>query len=502
MKAQLAAHLTHSSDGAFSPRSLIGSPWLFGLWLTMLCSQAVSATSADLVDLLSTPNQAIALSPDGEALLVSYHPGRLSLLGLIDRDSSEFTLLYATPQRVEFEARFVEGNRLWLFTRREEGCSFDQSQSLLEISLPQARRHQAIQLSGRHGLKRSGTLRLSLNDRANQRIRQLTAQWGLVEHLNWAAVRVQNLPEQHCPSHWASDYLVLEAKDLSRHLYRPDRPGDLMLSGRQWLIDDQRQVHAQLDPGGLLYRPGNAPLRLDGADDWQLLGLNRNAQILMLGPGLAPSAPKALYRIDDSGLELLFQPNKYQIDPARTLMLNQQAVAISGEAEHDPRLLLDAKHSHWIRHIEAELGPIRRIIGQSSNQTIRAVTTDSGFWVTEQGRPAQLLESAHPWFIRSGVSAPKIRSLWAATDEILPSELQALQSRGIDATVVTDPVATFGPGDCVWSRRQVDRATSTHIQCGARQQRWVGPLSEERDDERAARLGEMISFMTLGSSEP
>jgi hypothetical protein len=182
-------------------------------------------------------------------------------------------------------------------------------------------------------------------------------------------------------------------------------------------------------------------------------------------------------------------------------MLGIEAIAVRGTAEHDPRLLLDARQSNWIRDIEAQIGTIQRIIGQSSDHSIQAIETKSGFWISEHGQSLTLLESAHPWFSPSDEAPPSVRTLQAPDSEVLPSERLALKSRGIDPRSMSESESASHPGDCVWTRRLIDQATRTDIQCGSRQQHWIVSLSEERDDERVARVEAMIRFMIQGPSE-
>lgn len=466
---------------------------LFGLlWVALCWDLGVSASAQELADVVATPNRAIALSPDGQMLLVSYHPGRLSLLAVIDRRTNEFTLLHATDQRVAYRAQFVSDDRVWAFARQEEGCQFAHSQTMLDISLPKARRHQAIQLSERRHLIGSGAVQLSLHDRINQRIRQLSAQWGVLDQHDWPAARLQILPEAHCPMNWTPGYLILQRDDGTRSLYQPDRPNDLMLSGQQWLIDSQRRILAQVDSSGVLYRAGLPAHHLPGKGRWRLLGMTRSNELLMLGPGQARSASQALYRIGASDPELLFEPTDYRIDPARILMLNLDPVALYGSGEHATRLLLDSEHSDWIRQIESQIGPVTQIIGQSSDQTVRALATDSGFWLTEAGTAPRLLESVHPWFESPVASQPIQRTLQIATGAMLPGEQAGLSFSGIEVRAISGVESMATDTDCTWTRRRLDQTTTTTIDCGMRPKSWTSILSEERDDERLLRLQAMI----------
>lgn len=444
------------------------------LWVALLLS--AGAMSTESVDQwVSAANRAIALGAD-QQVFMSYHPGRVSILAMLEEDGAQVTGLYALNQRGRFLVHPVDVDRLWVAFVPEDGCAGDAR--LVSLSLPTARRAHDGQFRGTRGVRRSGTVDLSQHAVVNRELPLVLEGWGELERRRWAGATTVALPTDGCPLRWVAGRLELTTRQ-GRVLFDPDSP-DRAEAGAGWLFDAHGQARAKLE--------GDGTLRIDGAS-WP--GFEPPARLLGLTPGgdilLQIDPDGAVYRWRDGGWELFLDPDRHPFERVLRRPGTDQVISLDGHGER--RLYLDHRWREVLRGLERDTGRGLDLIDTLDDRLL--LGAERSFWLATGGR-IHPLESRRPWLDGTDATAPfaVIQGLDGSESERSGLTALGVATRG-DLAIV-----------CTARRRWEAGQTLTELDCPHGQRSWRVRLATESDHARAGRLREMAEFMAGRSSEP
>lgn len=468
------------------------------LTMMLYCGMASAEPLAE--QYASAPNQALALTPAGDSVVISYHPGRSSVLALLERDGTRLSGLFAVDRRGRFLVAWRSEKTLLVAFVPEDGCAADAQ--LLRISLPAARRAHQARFRGARGLLRAGSTDISRQSTVNRELPALLTAWGALERRSWPGVSVLPLPDGACPQRWAGQQLLLSDSTGEQLLIDPEQASGTILRGAAWAFDAEGVQQAFIGTDGQL-QAGEAVLDLSGFSAFDLLGLDAAGDPLLLLSAEAGTASR-VFRYRSAQLELLFE-HPGSIVAQRVDGRGDEVVSLEVNPGADRRYFLDHRVSRILRDAQLTTAVSHRLLAESADGQVLLTASRDSYWLLDLQSPEPVrLEDHRPWLQPTTGASTGARAqrsvLVAEPGQILDTESLALSVLGVqlqqaDATG-EDPRA------CHWQRQSHALGSTTVVRCGAQARTWTSRLATETDQARARRLQEITDFIRARYTEP
>lgn len=416
-------------------------PWLLTLACVTCTTSESQARSDPLADLVSASNAVLRLAPAERSIVVSYHPGNLSILAEVDWEGDDFAALMAVGERGTYLVDW-EGPDTLVAAFTEEGTC---DGFVARIDLPARRRAHAAALSTSRGFRRQRA-DLSAIPSVNRDLPLTLRHWGDLERHRWAGIEFFDHP-QRCVSRWAEGEL-LEA-DI---------------------------VAAKTREGWKTATTGSAPAHLLGVTSHNRLlasriedGKTNLLQWTNHGPEVLVSVPgaRALTAYRWPGTDTVYR------------------AAFTG----GPDYFIDPDAASASRHFPLA-GDQRATIIDSASDAVLVLSAGRYFIVDNRQPSPVLVEAARPWSGNDGRQGKATGRLRASPDAVTIFERAALERLGIQLSAT---------GGCTAQRaRDRDHVAwwQTKITCGTSTRVWRHLLARETDADRAERLAEVAKFVS------
>lgn len=463
-------------------------PLIVFLW----CSTAVAEST--LEQWISAPSQAISLNPSGGEVLVSYHPGRISMLALVGKAGREFTGIYAVPYRGDFIAHWLNPDELLVAFRPEDACSTDAR--LIHIALPAVRRAHSAEFRSSRGIAGGGAADLSIHERVNHQLPALLAVWGDLERRRWPGIAAIELPADSCPERWAGNRLQLGVNSTSdRLLYDPINPEILPEPGKAWLFDFAGQRLATLGIDGQLKTASGTSTDLTANPAAVLLGLTAQGDPLLL----LETDSAQVFRFKGDQLELFQESTRHPLSRARLAPGSDRVISLDSGGMDSRRVFLDHQLSDVIRRLERETDQSLVLVDATAAYSQMLMASQDSFWLTG---PTRVFEAKRAWLKSTAFTAieTRVQLRYSGNLALGQSELAGLAILGVELTGNT--VTNRSVPGCRLQRDSHDNKSNTTLTCLGRTHSWAVRLATESDAARARRLQEMVDFAVGKPSVP
>lgn len=450
-----------------------------------------SWASQRLEQAVSTANRVHAIGQNGEAL-VSYHPGRISVLSILRPDSERFAVLTALPRRGEFVAGPWNENTLWVAFLPVDGCEADAR--LLRVSTTTAERSHRAQFLTSRGHLDGRAIDLSIHENVNAQIGYMANRWGNLDQRDWPGVQTIDLPEGLCPLRWEAERLLLVG-DEQAALFDPRRETVSTLSGNDWLFDESGHATHYGDESALSVNNKSIPLPANA--DWRWIGRD-DAQHALLW--VQTDVEAALYRVRETALEVLFSQPGYQLAGGHRMATGKAASIELYEAGTSPydlkrhrQLYLDHSTSARLRSIEKATQREHWLVSATTETAPLLTRTTDHFWAVDTAWSNSPIEGVMPWLDVADVERTATAALWIDGDW---RQMESGEARGLEWLGISIKSGANQPFDaCTWTRQQRAEGSKTTVACPWGIKFWNDRLALESDTHRLARLQDIASFV-------